>query len=193
MILIGHDVDGTLIDFKQPFLSLMHRLGYGDGVPTVAKDWIQYKPDWPHASKGFEHLERDLEFWQNLPLCPSLGGLKPQDLAVDMYVTHLPVHSSHRIYNLARHAFPDRPVYAVKSADEKVDVINKFGITHFLEDRWDSFIGINDNCPDCICYLLKREHNSYERIQSQNADSILYVDSVAEFQAKVLRQSQGPE
>lgn len=106
------------------------------------------------------------EFYSNLkPL------LTPEDIPFEphCYITSRPCSIETTINWLDKHGFPTRPVYCVGVGKSKVDVAKESGITHFVDDRYENFVELN-NAGICT-FLFDAPHNQryqvgYKRIYS---------------------------
>lgn len=178
MSVVSFDVDSVLIDFKPAFIKKALEWGFKD-IPETAELWDSWRgTDDVRAAmqRLYEDSAENRKFWSTLEVLPELD-VKPSDLKVDIYITGFPLHSLYRIKNLKDLSFPDRPVICT---NDKPRFINKFGVTHMIDDHWDTFVNVNNNCPNAICYLYKSVHNSKEREAA--GPSPLYIDHVSQYQ-----------
>lgn len=144
---IGLDVDGLTADFCKGWNKLYPE------TPTQPTTWhYDYL-----MRERLDKMKKDNtldSFYLNLePL------MKPEDMPFDplCYITTRPIESSVTEEWIAKHGFPQVPVYTVPIGTSKVEVAKKAGVEIFVDDCNDNFVDFNKN--GITCYLYTASNN----------------------------------
>lgn len=190
----AYDVDGILlhfiasfIDFAESFLSAEEF----EKWPQAPEEWTSWNPV-PNKefSKVWEYINRDPElFWKWLPVHPNLDTAS-DCITPDLYLTSIPCEPSLRAFNLELHYFPEKPI--IKSShDNKHSLVDHYGITHMIEDKFENWVQINQ-FSGADCYLIRRPYNQdkwHDNLFKMVSISGWYkshvIDSVSEYEAIV--------
>jgi uncharacterized HAD superfamily protein len=106
------------------------------------------------------------EFWLSIP-----AKVKPEDIPFEphCYITSRSIPVEWTIEWLDNNGFPAVPVYSVGLGESKVEVAKESGIEIFVDDRFDTFVELN-NAGICT-FLFDAPHNQrynvgHKRIKS---------------------------
>lgn len=119
-----------------------------------------------NMKEKYAKLKDDKEFWLNIK-----PRINPKDLPFEpaCYITARTIPSELTAQWIAKHNFPQVPVYTVGLDGSKVELAKKAGIDWFVDDRYENFVEMN-NAGICT-FLMDCEHNrrydvGYKRIKS---------------------------
>lgn len=129
------------------------------------------------VNDNFHKIAHDKDFWLGLqPL------IKPENInfPVYCYVTARPVDPHVSFKWLMNHGFPFAPVFGVGSNgaihDPKVDIVKLLELDVFVDDKWQHFEEINEQCEKTTCFLMGTSWTKQHKDQVGN----LYINKLSE-------------
>ena len=182
----GYDIDGVLAHFVESAIERANVLGLGQHFPKTPKEWDTYNP--VTSKKAWRALwnsiGQDVGFWSNIPV---IDGIDPKKVDADIYVTSRGIPTWVTQKWLFDNGFREAPVVTVRprkidgvwTTTSKIPTMLEFGIHIFLDDKHETFMEINYNCPT-VCYLMDRPTNKREE---DGIYSHLRLDDINEFNA----------
>lgn len=152
----------------------------GLDIDEVLADWVghwikYFKQELPHSwsfdrdiASKFEELKDNKDFWLTIP-----PKMNPKDIHFEphCYITSRSIPKKWTEQWLDKNGFPAKKVYSVGLNESKVDVAKKSGIDIFVDDRFETFVELNNS--GICCFLFDAPHNSrydvgHKRIKSLN-------------------------
>lgn len=105
-------------------------------------------------SAKFETMKSHKEFWMGIPVktAPSEIPFEPH-----CYITSRSIPVEWTIEWLDANKFPTAPVYSVAPRESKVEKAQQSGIDIFVDDRFDTFVELNQ--AGICCFLFDALHN----------------------------------
>lgn len=146
----GYDIDSVLADFTKHFLKYLKL------SKKRVTDW-----DDERIRNNFHKIVKDYKFWLTMPKISSPKDIKTE---VTAYVTARPIPSEITEVWLRSHGFPKAPVFTVGIDNSKLKTLRDLNIDVFVDDKYETFLELNNN--GIRCYLFNAPHN-------ENSDSII--------------------
>ncbi len=147
----GMDVDGVCANFTKGITQQMRKMDLQtpDEEEVREYDFGRWNTEFKIA---FGEVKLSYDFWLRLEPYPIVLPFLRK-----VYVTARPIDSSITWFWLFQNGFPDAPVVTVDELQGKVEVLQNFGVTVYVEDRPSLFKDIND--AGIKCYLMDRPWN----------------------------------
>lgn len=142
---IGLDIDEVLCDWVAGWIEMFDM--------EVPKSWF-FDREIIEKFDALKEKGKLDEFYLGLkPL------ISPDEIPFEpyCYVTSRPVKCTVTKKWLDKYGFPARPVHTVGLNESKLEVIKSIGIDIFVDDRYETFVELN-NAGIC-CYLMDKPHN----------------------------------
>lgn len=135
---IGLDIDDTIADFWNPYFSRF-------GTP---------KSDFEITKNCKQKLEKDREFWLNLPVLRRLEGFEPE-----LYCTKRSCCKNYSKEWIVNNDFPEKPVYQVLYQYANKASYIKGRVDVFIDDSPRNFIQMNLSGVPCL--LMDASYNQH--------------------------------
>lgn len=152
---IGLDIDEVLCDFVG---GMMQRF------PDIKERSVYWND--PVLDSHFPEVKDDKSFWLGLE-----SRIDPKSLPFEpvCYVTSRPIPVEISEQWLKDKGFPTAKVISLNHETSKVDSIKSMNVDIFIDDRYDTFVELNE--AGILCYLMSAPHNmrydvGFKRINS---------------------------
>ena len=147
----GMDVDGVCANFDKGIIHQMRQMDLRAPDEDEVREYGFGR--WRTAFEiAFNKVKYGANFWMQLEPYPVVLPFIPV-----VYVTARPIDSLVTWLWLNHHGFPIAPVVTIVQGESKVDVLQRYGVTVYVEDRPDFFKEINS--AGIKCYLMDRPWN----------------------------------
>ncbi len=147
----GMDVDGVCANFTKGITQQMRKMDLQTPDEEEVREYDFGK--WKSAFEiAFNTVKHDNSFWLGLEPYPVVLPFMPV-----VYVTARPIDSIVTWLWLNRHGFPTASVVTIGPGESKVDVLQRYGVTVYVEDQPAFFKEINS--AGIKCYLMDRPWN----------------------------------
>lgn len=139
---IGLDIDEVLADWVGHWTRY-----FGQEIPS---SWV-FDRD---IGAKFESLKDDKDFWMSIP-----AKVNHYEIPFEphCYITSRSIPKEWTEEWLDRNGFPAAKVHSVGLGESKLDVAKSSGIDVFVDDKFDTFVELNNAGIDC--YLFDAHHN----------------------------------
>lgn len=141
---VALDIDDVCLDFQTAFQNKFN---------------IKLNPYWNgdyEMSDKLKELEKDKEFWTNLP-AKHLPTFEP-----DLYITSRSIPDEWTKENLQKMGFPCAPVYSVPWNTSKVDLLKKHKVDVLIDDKHENYKEATQ--AGIFCYLMDAPHNRHYNV-----------------------------
>ena len=173
-VLVAYDIDGVLLNFIEMLLTVarFRFLGECNHWPQRVQDWNCWLPKQcaPEFGRVFALINEYPEsYWGTLKA--HYNDVAPEDITPDFYLSTFSFPRWIRDRNLQELGFPNAPIIQCSSHEEKVHMIQHYGITHVIEDRHKNWMRINRE-TEAECYLINRPWNESVWAEYEDPDSV---------------------
>ena len=151
--IIGCDLDDVIFDFHK---------AYEEKFNTKLSDY--WNGDY-NMSDNLEKLQKDKEFWVNLPV-------KQQEIPfeIDYYITARSIPIEWTQEAIQKHNLPKAPIISLEWNQSKLETLKKLGVSIMLDDKFSTFKECKDN--GIFCYLVDNPANRHYNVGHHRINSL---------------------